>query len=268
MTILVTSLLLFCMVEDNPKPVRDLPDYEALLNEKLGKGITPEKNANVLLWKALGPTPEGGTQGMPARYFKLLGIEEPPNDGEYFQRLSANLKGFAKLDPIDNSTLYDQLTWAGRRPWSAKDYPHIATWLKLNEKPLAIVFEASKRTEYFNPLVTRRTEKERKSLVGCLLPNVHQCRELTAALTARAMLKVGEGKEADAWQDLLTAHRLARLTARGATLIEGIIAISLETIVSIADVAYLDSIKLTSKQLLDRLKDLQNLPIPANCRHV
>ena len=40
------------------------PDYEAGLNDRMGKGITPEKNANVLIWKAFGPTPEGGT-GMP-----------------------------------------------------------------------------------------------------------------------------------------------------------------------------------------------------------
>src|SRR6516225_7174616 len=51
-------------------------DYEAALNERLGKGITPEKNANVLLWKAMGPTPEGAK--MPAEFFKHLGIAEPP----------------------------------------------------------------------------------------------------------------------------------------------------------------------------------------------
>src|SRR5712664_4809777 len=35
-------------------------DYPAALNERLGKGVTPENNANVLIWKALGPRPEGG----------------------------------------------------------------------------------------------------------------------------------------------------------------------------------------------------------------
>ena len=36
-------------------------DYAAALNERLGKGVTPANNANVLLWKALGPHPEGAT---------------------------------------------------------------------------------------------------------------------------------------------------------------------------------------------------------------
>src|SRR5438094_5975588 len=36
-------------------------DYAAALNERLGRGVTPENNACVLLWKALGPHPEGAT---------------------------------------------------------------------------------------------------------------------------------------------------------------------------------------------------------------
>ena len=35
-------------------------DYEAALNERLGKGITAETNCNALLFKAIGPRPEGG----------------------------------------------------------------------------------------------------------------------------------------------------------------------------------------------------------------
>src|ERR687897_1630693 len=80
-------LLSLLLVADDkqPKPAdKDgYVDYEAKLNDILSKGITPEKNANVLLWKALGPTPEGGS-GMPAEFFKRLGIAEPPKEGDYF----------------------------------------------------------------------------------------------------------------------------------------------------------------------------------------
>ncbi len=57
-------------------------DYVAALNERLGKGITPENNANVLIWQVFGPHPEGAT--MPAEYFKWLGVEQPPEQGEYY----------------------------------------------------------------------------------------------------------------------------------------------------------------------------------------
>src|SRR5882724_6810589 len=55
-------------------------DYAAALNKEFGKGITPRTNATVLLWKAIGPHPEGG-KPMPAEYFKLLGMESPPEKG-------------------------------------------------------------------------------------------------------------------------------------------------------------------------------------------
>src|SRR5437870_5722081 len=32
-------------------------DYRAALNKLLSKGVRPETNANVLLWKAIGPKP-------------------------------------------------------------------------------------------------------------------------------------------------------------------------------------------------------------------
>src|ERR1700722_17863923 len=63
-------------------------DYEAALNDRLARGIKPEKNASVLLWKALGPTPEGGS-GMPAEFFKRLGMEEPAKGGAYLVGLTA-----------------------------------------------------------------------------------------------------------------------------------------------------------------------------------
>jgi len=129
-----------------------------------------------------------------------------------------------------------------------------------NQKPLVVVMEATRRPEYFNPLVSPRSEKEPGSLIESLVPSVQKCRELASALTARAMLRVAEGKFDDAWQDLLACHRLARLLGRGASIIEGLVGIALDTIASHADLAYLARAKLTSKQVQDRLKDLQALP--------
>jgi hypothetical protein len=272
-----SSLLLLLLVAADDKPAPKFPvgkettyvtgpidkdgyiDFEAALNERLGKGITPEKNANVLLWKALGPTPEGGN-GMPAEYFKRLGIAEPPKGGDYLIGIGAFLKDNLKLDPGQFDAVFDQQSRAGQRPWAPKDYPHIAAWLQANEKPLAVAVEASKRPDYFNPLVSRKSEKEPGSLIGALLPNVQKCREIASALTARAMLRVGEGKFDEAWQDLLACHRLGRLVARGATLIEALVGIAIDQIATNADLAYLEHAKLTAKQVQDRLKDLQALP--------
>jgi hypothetical protein len=268
-------LLLLLGAEDKPSPKFPLGkettyvtgpldkegyiDYEAALNDQFGKGITPQNNANVLLWKALGPRPEGGER-VPAEFFRRLGIEEPPERGDYLIDLKRYIKDHLQIDPDESDAIYDQHSRAGQRPWTAKEFPHIATWLKANEKPLAVAVDATKRPAYFNPLIASRTEEGRGVLIGALLPGVHKCRELANALAARAMLRVGEGKFAEAWQDLLACHRLGRLVARGATLVEPIVGIAIDSRASTADLAYLDRAKQSSKQLQERLNDLQGLP--------
>jgi hypothetical protein len=234
-------------------------DYEAALNDRLGKGITPEKNANVLLWKALGPTPEGGA-GVPAEFFKRLGIEEPPKGGDYFIDWFAYRKHHLKLAPAEFDAAEEQPFWAAQRAWAAKDYPHVAAWLKANEKPLALAVEATRRPDYFNPLVSRKSEKRPGSLLGALLPGVQKSREVARALAARALLRVGEGKVEEAWQDLLACHRLGLHIARGATLIELLVGIAIDQMASDADLAYLEGARLTARQARDRLKDLRGLP--------
>ncbi len=243
--------------QDKPKPKR--VDYEAELNNQMEKGITPDKNACVLLWKAFGPTPEGGN-GMPPEFFKRLGIDEPPKEGKYFVSLGTIVKEKLGLDQNEYEGVWTQQSWASNRPWAAKDYPYIGLWLTENEKPLAIAIEASKRTEYFNPLVSRKNEKGEGSLIGALLPAVQKTRELSSAFCARAMLRVHEGKYDEAWADLMACHRLARLTGRGGTLIEGLVGYAIEAIVTNAELAYLENAKLSSKQVLEKLRDLQNLP--------
>src|SRR6516162_3258490 len=118
-------LVLLLLVPSEDKPTPKLPlgkettyitgpldkegyvDYETALNDRLGKGITPEKNANVLLWKALGPTPEGG-KGMPAEFFKRLGIKEPPKDGDYIIGLTKFMKDHLGLEPKDYEAIHDE----------------------------------------------------------------------------------------------------------------------------------------------------------------
>src|SRR5262249_16479297 len=55
-------------------------DYQAALNDRLSKGIPPEKNANFLIWKPLRPTAEGGNR-IAGGVFKRLGIDQAARDG-------------------------------------------------------------------------------------------------------------------------------------------------------------------------------------------
>jgi hypothetical protein len=233
-------------------------DYEAALNERLGKGVTAANNANVLLWKTFGPHPEGAT--MPGMFFHLMNVP-PPEEGDYYIDLFRYIREHLKLDPVKNADkIWEQMERAGSRPWKAKEYSYLAAWLKVNEKPLATLVEATKRSHYFSPLVTKKGANPPTGLIGALLPGVQKCRDFAQALTVRAMLHLGEGRYDDAWQDLLALHRLGRLMAQGGTLIEGLVGIAIENIASHAELAILDHKDIDARRLKSCLRDLQKMP--------
>jgi hypothetical protein len=211
----------------------------------------------VLLWKAFGPTLDGGGR-MPAEYFQRLGVVEPPQEGDYFIALNTFLKNHYNLGDEERDAMEQRLWVIVKGPWTAQDHPFLAAWLKANEKPLAVVVEATRRPEYFSPVVSRRTGEELSSIMAALLPNVQKCREVTTAFILRSTLRIGEGNSDAAWQDLLACHRLARLLSRG-TLIEVLVGIAIDSITCNADLTYLERTPLTSPQVRDRLKELQGL---------
>jgi hypothetical protein len=247
---------------DGPLDKDGYIDYEAALNERLGKGVTPDKNVMVLLCQAIGPRPEG--KARPAAYYKLLGILEPPKDGVYFVNLTDFAKRTLKKNEKEALAIDEQAGIAIERPWQARDFPALAAWLNANEKPLALVVEATRRPAYFNPVLTERVKErgdgDRPVLMAAQIANMQACREFTQALTIRAMLRIGEGKFDDAWQDVLACHRLGRVIGRGATLIDSLVGAAIESIAHESHLRYIDRANLTAKQTQDRLKDLRGLP--------
>lgn len=241
-------------------------DYQVCLNDRLGKGITPDTNANALLWKVFGPTPE--KDRMPAEYFARLGIEEPPAKGEYFIPLHRYLSDHFKLDPEELNGILKQLTPCGKRPWAAKEHPQLAGWLAANEQPLALAIEATRRPHYFNPLIKQRGTyfpfvKERPgeppaSITSARRPNIQGSRWIMWALTARAMLRLEGGEFDKSWEDLLACQRLGRLVARGGMVVDLMAGMAFESAASEAAVAFLALSN--PADALARLKDLQALP--------
>src|SRR5713226_6791392 len=159
-------------------------DYAAALNERLSKGVTPENNANVLIWKAIGPRPE--RREISSEFFRKLGMEAPPEKGEYYVDLFKYLKEQFQIELGDEAWQIDeQLQRAMERPWTAQDYPKVASWLKSIERPLDLMVEASRRRHCFSPMVPGKTEKGSSGLLAVLVrAGLQQCRQMTGALAA------------------------------------------------------------------------------------
>jgi hypothetical protein len=232
-------------------------DYVAALNKQLSKGVTPANNANVLLWKALGPHPEGAT--VLPEYFKWLGVPQPPEKGDYFLPLDRFLQDQLKLDKATANILArDDRT--RQRPWKATDNPAVAAWLKANEKPLTVLLQATRRPHYFNPLIPERTKNGPSGLPTARLPAVQGSRDLANALVDRAMLRLGQGDAEGAWQDLLACHRLARLVSRGGCAVEALVGSALDAVASRADLVWLEAARPNARRLKQCLDDLRKLP--------
>jgi type II secretory pathway pseudopilin PulG len=235
------------------------PDYARALNQRLRQGVTPKNNANVLIWQALGPHPEGAT--MPSEFFQWIGIKPPAEKGDYFIDLSRYAKEHFKIEPDEElREMREQLNRCTQRPWKAEQCPNVASWLEANEKPLAVVIEATKRPQYYSPLVPKKAEKGPSYLFSAPSQGVQGCRQLADSLAARALLRPNEKADDEAWQDLLACHRLGRLVGRGGTLIESIIGIAIVGAANKATLAFLEQTKPNAKRIESYLRDLQKLP--------
>lgn len=240
-------------------PVRDDGgiDFVAAINERLRGKITPEQNANVLLVQALGPTIQGDVTH-PEEYFKWLGIAPLPKEGKYAVSFIKFMNPRGGLDA--EGTLYARVMLAFQSPWKAEDQPLVKEWLDAMEKPLELAVAASRRTEYFEPLLSPDKKDRAKGveLVDC--PSSRQTRVLCMALQARAMLKLGENRADDCWEDLQVIHRLARLAARGGSAAELLNAITMERMALRGDLEYLQAAKLAGELIRKKRLELQQLP--------
>jgi hypothetical protein len=235
-------------------------DYVTALNERLREGATPGNNANVLIWKMFGPHPEGVT--MSADFFKWMGIDSPPEKGEYSYTMARYFKEQfnPELDNPEKMVILNQIDVITRFPWAAKDFPHMAAWITRNDKTLALAHEAGKRTHFYNPLVPPVRAGEGPALVNCLLPAVQKTRELASIFVGRAMLRTSEGKTNEAWQDLLACHRLGRLLSKGGTTIEVLVGLAIDNLAFRADLAFIEHTKPSARQVQSYLADLRKLP--------
>ena len=240
------------------------PDYLAALNQRLSQGVTPENNAAVLFWRAMGPKPI--PEKIRQEYVRRLGLPPLPEQGAYFQPFEEYAASIAKQagQELSSEQIDQMYRQAMEGPWKAEQFPLVAQWLQANEKPLVLLIEASRRPRRYEPLVVGQPEENQpEMLLAVLLPAAGQMREVARTFRIRAMYRLGQGKTAEAWEDLLTIHRLARLMGQGPTLVENLVAASMEYLACQADQVLAAEGNLSAQQALgfrDALSALPPLP--------
>jgi len=186
-------------------------DYVAATNLRLSKGVTKENNAAIPLLEAVTQT----TAGMAPHYAKVrkeLGVPEP----------AADAKNTNNIPDIGN--LLDDTLIA---PWTAQKFPEVVRYLDSMKGPLDLLVEASRREEFYMPLVR---EHEDDSMVSILLPHLNSMRRLCQALKSRALLCLGNEDIKGFRRDAIAIVRISRLSTHAPTMIESMVGIACEAV--------------------------------------
>ncbi len=243
-------------------PLRDhgTVNYVEALSQRQREIVTAENNSVVMFRRALGH------RDLPAKttaeYFRQLGIDALPKDGQYLmdlvdfiESLNSSEKPKRGADRYERSRpFYRQLSQAAARPWTRKEFPVIARWIDANATPLRFVVEGSKRPKSFTPMLPSD-----RTLLGLLLPGVSSTRLFAELLCTRAMLKLGEEDPDAAWEDVIACHRIARLVAQGPGFIQVFVAFAIEPIACRCDDQIAHHGNLSNDQAMRFLAELQAL---------
>jgi len=239
-------------------------DFAAALNARGRKGVTPEKNAAVLIAQIVSRSLLDA--GFQKEFYEELGIPK----GVKPRPRMLTVWEFAKRAAGDGHEAYVQDLIKQRdesltRLWSRKELPKLAAWLNQNETPLAVVRKAVQRPQWFCPIIQLGDDEDYHALLATPMPLTQSSQEFAQMLTANAMLAVQEGRNSDAINDLLACHRLARLVAKGPFTLGPAYGYAIERMVCRAEVAILQSGKLNAADLKRLQKSLFALPPLPSC---
>lgn len=242
------------------------PNYFAAWEREASRGVTPENNAVAVLVRAFGPDIVPEPQR--AQFFNTLGVPCPSEDGRYFVSREQFAAGLRKADGGNGKKSLESRDSATRqKPIDDEDEDDskvlLETWLAEIDSALDVAVEASKRTHWHEPMLADEEEPSMLSLAGApfayhdipgYLPG-----DLTVALVMRAACRVEEGKQTDALQDLMAAHRLARLMSQDPSDRGWLSAYAINAAACTVDAAIASSGEVPSKPMERHLQELVQL---------
>ncbi|MEM6654540.1 MAG: hypothetical protein AAF596_01930 [Planctomycetota bacterium] len=217
-----------------PLDADGLPDYERYLLEQAREGVTPENNAAVLFWEALGlgtSTELAVEPGDDALIADAIGLElptkcrplDPIKGKKNKERLAAWLsdKLGEEVSP-DDARVERTLDLAIAQPWRREEIPPLAEWVDENREALDLLVEASKRPKWFSPSPTW-LNGQRDYLVESLLPHATALWPAVRALAVRAHMRGRRGESGVSPLDIRAIDGLADRVKHGNCIISMVV---------------------------------------------
>jgi hypothetical protein len=211
-----------------------LVDYPAALNRLQSEGVTNDNNAAVLLLRAMRP--RSNDKGEYQTACRNFGIDPIPAERETllssdafrqqiaarFARDPAATAASLKTTPdllrrqLEDEDLWDQIERdSAERPWNAANEPILAGWLERNAGPMKMLTQAARRPKFYLPFATGEDpDGNHLSEWPCDVFSFWN------AFHKRAMRRFSDDEPAQAWDDLITEHRLGAHIARRGMLID------------------------------------------------
>jgi beta-lactamase regulating signal transducer with metallopeptidase domain len=235
------------------------PDYVAALNEKYGKGVTPENNGFALLSSTIDETfPVGELTIDKAREkaFEMLGVKPPAPTAQRWKTFGMFLIRDKHLSDAQANDLDDDFSRAMYEPWTQTEHPLEAEYLKTQQPLLEKAVEAINLPRWWSPLASR----DNGTTFAILLPNLGLFRDIANNLSARAQLRATTGDFDGFVSDALAVNQLARHLCQSPMMIERLVGIAIDNIADQCIGGVVGTGKLTQAQCETLSKALAALP--------
>jgi hypothetical protein len=211
-------------------------NYVKYLDDKYSQGVTPENNAAPLLLRALGPDmlPDKirsetlSCLNLPADIFDgdkhFIQWEDRARPGKADASVPGDANAASSSAPAakgeDESADEPNINDVLEMLQAGQVHPDLEAWLASNASPLELVRQATAKDKFYLPFTSASNPPD---LAGVALPSLSGYSHMARALAMRAALKAARNDMPGAWDDVLTAHKLARLQDRSPVLIGRIV---------------------------------------------
>ncbi|GEM_PF-3001749 len=167
-------------------------DYAAAINAESSRGVTLQNNAACLIACIVGDN-DDRWMIIPDDVLRQMGVDPKAPK--------------VKWIPMPEK-LAEMVKQQAGGPWKRSDMPELAAWLQSNKAGMDLFLEASSRSAWWAPF-----KDDRILLMSAAQSRLVQSINASArAVCLRAMLRLGEGDEQGACEDLAACERLAGLT--------------------------------------------------------